>query len=172
MTIESTIQRAGKEIAEGRLWRAKEILSSSVSTYGFSREIFVAYANLLLRMGDDFDAGRYYLLSVDEPDESQKRVMSLFMQRYRNDGWQQLHSRFPHAARIENRDSYPTFLSAHLRSLNAPEILTKKQEIARSVSGLNTWLLTFGCLAAALSIAICTLVGAYTILSWIAGLRQ
>ncbi len=40
MTIAKTIQRAQAELTDGRPWRAKEILASSLAAYGYSREIY------------------------------------------------------------------------------------------------------------------------------------
>lgn len=75
MTIESTIRRARSEIEGGRLWRAKEILASSIPHYGYSIEIYRAYADVLIELGDELKAGGYYLLSVDEPNNRQERAM-------------------------------------------------------------------------------------------------
>lgn len=166
MTVESTIARANAEIVNGRLWRAKEILSSSLSTYGYSPNIYLAYANLLLQAGDDLAAGKYYLLSVDEPDEAQKRAIDLFLTRHQKDDWRQLFSSFPKPAQIQKRDEYPTYLRSHLMSRQAPELLYQAP-LAPSV--WTTWVLPAGCLAAALGTALCALVGAYTLLLWLSG---
>jgi hypothetical protein len=82
MTIESTISRAADEITNGRLWRAKEILGSSVSTYGYSREVFHALAKVLRQMGDELEAGKFLLLAVDKPSASELDAINLFLARY------------------------------------------------------------------------------------------
>ncbi len=69
MTIQSTLEKAEAEATQGRLWRAKEILASSLVNYGYSREIYLALANLFAEMGESLEAGKYYLLSVDEPSK-------------------------------------------------------------------------------------------------------
>jgi hypothetical protein len=167
MTVDSTIQRAKRESASGRLWRAKEILGSSIPEYGYSPDIFMAYADVLLAMGDDLDAGRFYLLSIDQPDSRQERVMRMFLQRHKSESWRQLLSHFPNAARISKRDSYPVFLRNHLSVLDAPEFLTSGNKTVSPPSFADTWLIPLGCIVVAVSAAICTIVGAYTIATWI-----
>lgn len=168
MTVESTIERASTEIATGRQWRAKEILASSLQTYGYSREIYYAYANLLLGLGDDLEAGRFYLLSVDEPDTDQSRVMELFLTRYRNDDWQLLRSRFPKSARVLNLGDYPSVLRRRLQSLGAPELLIPQQIISGQTSKSFSWAIPVGCIAAIIALVTCTVIGAYTIVRWMA----
>ncbi len=166
MTVESTLRRVNAEIAEGRLWRGKEILSSSLSTYGYSREIFFEYAILLMKMGDEFEAGKYFLLSVDDPDSTQERVMTLFLQRFQHDTWQQLLSRFPRSACIDSREGYPMFLRNQLVRLQMPEAFLKEPETAKPV-GRYMRLLPIGCIVVVTAIAICSKVGGYTILKWL-----
>ncbi len=45
MALASTLKRAEDEIENGRLWRAKEILSSSISTYGYEPALFEPMLN-------------------------------------------------------------------------------------------------------------------------------
>lgn len=172
MTVKSTIERANIEIAAGRHWRAKEILASSLQTYGYSREIYYAYANLLLALGDDLEAGRFYLLSVDEPDAAQSRVMELFLARYRNDGWQLLRSRFPTSARALKLGDYPSVLRSCLERLGAPELLIPQQAISNQASKPFSWTLPVGCIVAIVALVTCTIIGAYTIVRWMATALQ
>ena len=168
MTIESTIERANAEIASGRLWRAKEILSSSLSTYGYSREICLAYADVLISLGDKLDAGKFYLLSVDVPTEKQLPAVQLFLKRYQNDNWRQLVSRFPNSVKTIEVGSLPETLANHLLALGAPsESGTKLDADITLASNWSNYFLQLGCLAVILVVGMCTIVGAYTILNWI-----
>ncbi len=167
MTVKSTIERANIEMAAGRHWRAKEILASSLQTYGYSREIFYAYANILLALGDDLEAGRFYLLSVDEPDAAQSRVMELFLTRYRNGGWQLLRSRFPRSARLKKLADYPSVLRSQLERLGAPETMLPEQAIAHHAGKSSSWVIPAGCIIAMAALATCAVIGAYTIARWI-----
>lgn len=52
------------ELAAGRLWRAKEILRGRLSNSDYDCDLFARYADVLHRMGDEDEAGRYYFLSA------------------------------------------------------------------------------------------------------------
>jgi hypothetical protein len=167
MTVEATIQRALSAIEEGRLWRAKEILSSSIPQYGYSTELYRAYADLLFKMGDELQAGRYYLLSIDEPSVAQANAMELFLSRHRKSGWRQMLSQFPPAARLSHRDEYPKVLRERLVLWQAPEILVDPRTFGPQRPGRLARLLPLGCIVASMGIAVCALIGVYTLLSWI-----
>jgi hypothetical protein len=55
--------RADVEIAKGRYWRAKQILSGRIANSHYDAEIFRRYAVVLQAMNDDDEAGRYYFLA-------------------------------------------------------------------------------------------------------------
>ncbi|MBM3967691.1 MAG: hypothetical protein FJ308_21940 [Planctomycetes bacterium] len=168
MTIESTISRAAAEIANGRLWRAKEILGSSISTYGYSREVFRAFANVLLQMGDDLEAGKFLLLAVDKPSASELDAINLFLARYEDQSYSKLLATFPAAARLGNRDDYPEFLRTCLSEYGAPQTLVLR-EMASTNTPNPTYerFLLMGCGLLAFSAIACTIVGALTIVSWL-----
>ena len=50
--------RVDRAIAEGKLWRAKEILEGRLGTPNFDRELLLRYGKVLLAMGDLIVAGR------------------------------------------------------------------------------------------------------------------
>jgi len=49
----SGIDRAAAELANGRAWRAKEILSGRLRNSAYDAELFRLYAKVLNAMGDD-----------------------------------------------------------------------------------------------------------------------
>ena len=51
-------QSVARAIESGQLWRAKEILGGRVGTLPFDAELYEQFGALLLRMGDDVQAGR------------------------------------------------------------------------------------------------------------------
>ena len=167
MSIAKTIQRVEAELCDGRAWRAREILASSLSAYGYSREIYLAYANVLVQLGDHLEAGRFYLLSVDEPDEQQRPLVELFLQRYHQDDWMRLLIRFPKPARLSERSKYPNYLRNHLETLNAPSITDQEQLIPNLAYDRPNCLLPTTCLSVTIVATICAVVGAYTIVGWI-----
>lgn len=167
MTITKTIQRAQAESSDGRLWRAKEILASSLSAYGYSREIYLAYANVLVQLGDHLDAGRFYLLSVDEPDDQQRPLVVLFLKRHQKDDWMRLLRRFPKPAQLSERSKYPAYLRNYLETLNAPTNLYQEQLNATLAYDRPNWLLPMTCFSIAIVATVCAVVGAYTLVGWI-----
>ncbi|MDQ3686198.1 MAG: hypothetical protein M3430_11450 [Acidobacteriota bacterium] len=58
-----TLEKAERELAQGNLWRAKEILQGSVSDAGYNIELFEKYGIVLLKMGDLPEAGKFLFLS-------------------------------------------------------------------------------------------------------------
>ncbi len=149
MTIQSTLEKAEAEATQGRLWRAKEILASSLVNYGYSREIYLALANLFAEMGESLEAGKYYLLSVDEPSKAQKQQIDVFLARHRNADAQQLRSCFPNAAKRCPVAQYPQTLKAHLLALGATESTAEARD-DREKQGYFNSILSIGCVAALL----------------------
>ncbi len=167
MTIAKTIQRAQAELTDGRLWRAKEILASSLAAYGYSREIYLAYANVLVQLGDQLEAGRFFLLSVDNPDDQQRQLVELFLKRYQKDDWMRLLLRFPKPARLSERSKYPNYLRNYLETLQAPSILDQEQLKSTLAYDPPNWLLPTTCLSVTIIAIVCAIVGAYTLVGWI-----
>lgn len=167
MTIESTIVRANKEIQSKRLWRAKEILGSSISTYEYSPELLYAFANVLLLMGDTPEAGKYFLLSVDTPTEAELDAIKIFLSRSENLSYVQLLQKFPPKARLENRDQYPVYLRNHLIETGAPSKIASICHAPKSDVNSNDCLFLVGCGLFALCTVTCALVGLVQIISWL-----
>ena len=167
MTVESTISRADDEVANGRLWRAKEILGSSISNYGYSRDILRALATVLLQMGDDLEAGKFLLLSIDTPTEAEMDAINLFLSRCDDQNYGNLLAKFPARARLENRDDYPERLRNHLAEIGAPQTLFPEESSLNATSNPTyDRLFLIGCSLFAFSALACTIVGVYTIFSW------
>ena len=123
-----------------------------------------------MRMGDDLEAGRFLILSVDSPNEAEMKMISLFVARFGGDDYKQLLGRFPQCCRLKNRDGYPSFLQSHFVDLGAPEKFVVSPD--RSAIARNTVfdrLFPIGCVFIALSILASATVGAIEILSWFWG---
>ena len=169
MTVANTLSRADQEIQRGRLWRAKEILSSSLEQYEYSPEIYRKYAEVLLLMGDDLEAGRFLLLSVDEPNESELAAIRLFVERYKNDGYERLLRRFPRSARLSTVESYPEYFRNYLNQLGAPESLVddKARGGDTIMSRLVNGFVLSGCFVAVMFLGTCLALGLAQIWTWL-----
>ena len=169
MTVDATIRRATKELEGNRVWRAKEILRSSFATYGYSREIFESYADVVRQMGDDLEAGRFYLLSLDHPKTGSEGSINLFLSRFGHENYEQLLSKFPRCSRLPRRDDYPKLLRRHLAELGAPEDLVLC--VAASQQSGSVWssrILLTGCALSTTCILFSIVIGVREITSWFA----
>ena len=114
------IDRAAKEAAAGRLWRAKEILAGSIGSHGYTPERFAAYGRLLARMQDTKEAGKYLFLSglatVDEVP-----AVEVFLASVRGRPRQWIYAQFPGAARRGPLVAYPDRVREELRRLGFPD---------------------------------------------------
>jgi len=86
-------------------------------------ELFRSIADLMLLMGDTLEAGKYYLLSVAEPNKPELTAMECFLFRYRKSGHRNLIGLFPPQSQLVRLNRYPAFLQNHLRQLGAKERL-------------------------------------------------
>src|SRR5437588_10799902 len=74
--------RAVRELDAGRLWRAKEILQGAVGTSGYEPGLYERYGQVLLRMGDNVEAGKYLFLSRVQ-NAGYEGAITLFVNRYK-----------------------------------------------------------------------------------------
>lgn len=106
-------------LGAGQLWRAKEILAGRIGSADFSPELCERFGQLLLRMGDDLQAGKYLFLSgVRQP--GYEFAIRLFLRRYSRAGWQSLLSSFPAAARCAVWADMPQTVKNELREAGVP----------------------------------------------------
>ncbi|GAB5405951.1 MAG: hypothetical protein Aurels2KO_41820 [Aureliella sp.] len=172
VTIDSTIAKAKLEADDGRLWRAREILTSSIPNYGYSKLLMRQLAEISIAMGDDIDAGKYLLLSTDHPDATECTLIATFLSRASGSNYQMLLSRFPKAARLVQREEYPEYLRSLLCDLGAPATLDTLQELPPEPDSRFSWVIPVSCTVVVLTALTCCIVGAYTILAWLGRLSS
>lgn len=68
------------ELAEGRLWRARELLAARIATSDFDPHLFRRYGAVLHAMGDQDEAGRFYMLA-GENSGTEGLLADQFLQR-------------------------------------------------------------------------------------------
>jgi hypothetical protein len=125
--------RAEKEIAGGRLWRAKEILQGSIPNCGYDCDLFENLGSVLLMMGDLPEAGRFLFLSSRAKPEYDEAI-GIFLSRY-GKNWRVLFHSFPQAARLSTLSEYPDFLRKQLSELGFPEVLKRDLVSSPALSG-------------------------------------
>ena len=103
----------------GELWRAREILAGRIGVAPFRPALCEQLGQVLLRMGDDLEAGKYLFLSgVRHPEY--ERAIQLFVRRYSRGGWQSLLGSLPAAARRAAWKDLPQTVTNELRELGVP----------------------------------------------------
>lgn len=70
------LQRVQQEITSGRLWKAKDRLLGLFSTYPTSQEILGLLGEVLYKMGELPDAGRYWYLTEREDALAQEAFLA------------------------------------------------------------------------------------------------
>lgn len=60
---ERLLENVEREIAAGRVWRAREILGSTVSQFITDAVVLERYGTVLEQLGEKVEAGRFYFLS-------------------------------------------------------------------------------------------------------------
>ena len=103
----------------GQLWRAKEILAGRIGSGPFDAATYEEYGTLLLRMGDDLQAGRYLFLCGQRRPEYQAAI-DLFVSRFGRAGWRSLVAAFPAAAKRCSWAALPTRVREELRAAGMP----------------------------------------------------
>ncbi|HEX2860714.1 MAG TPA: hypothetical protein VHN79_03700 [Lacunisphaera sp.] len=115
----STRDRAAREAAAGRLWRAKEILAGALTSQGYSPTGFAAYGRVLARMHDTKEAGKFLFLSgLAETHEAPTVEVFLRSVRGRPNSW--IYSQFPGAARRGELTDFPERVRNDLGTLGFP----------------------------------------------------
>lgn len=146
----SFLEKAERELNDGNLWRAKEILQGSIPSAGYDVELFEKLGIVLWRMGDLPEAGKFLFLSgVRKPEYDE--AIGIFRQRYGKKPHNFLQT-LPHTARLSRISEYPEIVAAKLRELNFPEVLkTESGELV--IPPEDDKFFSIGCIIAVLMIA-------------------
>ena len=116
-------KNADKEIAEGNLWRAKEILQGSIANAGYDCDLFERLGAVLLLMGDLPEAGRFLFLS-DRKKPEYEQAIQIFLKKY-GKNWRVLLRTFPRVARLSKLSDYPEGVRSQLAQFGVPDVLKK-----------------------------------------------
>jgi hypothetical protein len=98
--------RIDNEVAAGRLWRAKEIVRGTIGNTWPDSAVVERYGQILLRIGDDVEAGKYLWLSGVRRAEYE-HAMELFLRRHARHGREILLGQIPRSFRRIPFDQLP-----------------------------------------------------------------
>src|SRR5215204_5089986 len=131
------LARVEKAVAEGKLWRAKEILQGNIAAAPFDPALYERYGTVLLAMGDLVEAGKYlFLAGTNEPEYLDAK--ELYLSRYAKNGWQHLYGTFPSRAKSLDLGEYPEPVAVELRRLAFPEQARTKFKAAQAATKRKT----------------------------------
>jgi tetratricopeptide (TPR) repeat protein len=165
------VARAGKALAEGKLWKAKEILQGNVAATKFDPALYEQYGLVLLEMGDLVEAGKYLFLAGKSKPEHIKAI-DLYLSRHARHGWQNIYGTFPARAKLLDLSEYPESVAHELRRLGYPEEERRKLNEARVVTRPKTLkdrLLDALAVTLGLFILLCFLVGVGVVIKTVIG---
>ena len=137
--------RVADELAMGRAWRAKELLRGHIGSDAYDVELYQAYADLLARLGELPEAGKYYLLAGALGPEH-KEAVELFLARYRKCQPVEVYRAFPSMARLRRLEEYPDAVRGRLVEWGVPEQLPCPRRYEADAVAARRTSHEFGCL--------------------------
>ena len=160
------LNRIRQHLNEGNLWRAKEILQSNIRSHAFNPQLYEAYGQVLLMMGDTIEAGKYLFLS-GETQSTYKPAIDLYLYRHAKKDWKSQYGTFPHQAKLAQLMDYPVQVQDVLRGIGCSDRIEREIAQASYASPVVTWrrkaVVLIG-LAVVVLILICALAGAGVII--------
>ena len=115
---ETLYDRVDEAIAQGEVWRAKEILRGNIRLRGYDADLFERYGRLLLEIGEMSEAGKYLFLSGRRSPEYEQAI-SVYLERHMPNP-EQMYFSFPRVARPDDFDEYPEEVRKTLESIDFP----------------------------------------------------
>jgi hypothetical protein len=165
------LERVENAICKDEVWRAKEILRGNIGNRGFSPRLYERYGELLLKLGERYEAGKYLFLSGERNQEYEEAI-SLFLNRHSNVPSNDIVRQFPRGARLEDVSHYPEPLRSDLHTLGVRGRLPVSCAGPRKRGGKIPMLAKLGCFVALLALAVVvglSLIGLGVVLTWIFG---
>ncbi len=108
------IEAVDRELAAGRVWRAKEILQGRLRSAGYDPVLYERYGFVLFQLGDMAEAGKYLFLSGSRKPEY-KESIDIYIHRH-GKSLRSLRDTFPACVRRMGVASYPENVLADLQA--------------------------------------------------------
>ena len=166
-TTAQLIDRVQAEIAADRLWRAKEILRGNIASGRVEPEVLEQYGQLLERMGESVEAGKYLFLSgIRTPRYA--RAIELFRQRNAKRRGGDLLAQLPSAIRCRPFELLPPTVQRELREWGIePHSFGSGERATPSRSPSHGRLATAGWFATLAVLLVALALGLRSIASWV-----
>lgn len=154
------LDNAQRELDNGNLWRAKEILQGAVgSERTYDVELFEMMGAVLLRMSDLLEAGKYLFLSGIRRPEYLESI-EIFLSRHRRKHPRDFIAHLPRSARLRTLSDYPDDVARVLREMGFPENLKHQETKTYLPQTRKDTLLWITCGTIALVILLLLILGA------------
>ena len=111
--------RIEEEIANNRIWRAKELLQSYIGSSPYDEILYLEYAKILYTLGDHVESGKYFLLTSNQ-EPAHQEVIELFLSRHNSETF---FFQFPRQFKKVNPQNYPK----NLKNIMEGDSSLKKQ---------------------------------------------
>lgn len=165
-TTAQLIDRVQAEIAADRLWRAKEILRGNIASGRIEPEVLEQYGQLLERMGESVEAGKYLFLSgIRTPRYA--RAIELFRQRNAKRRGADLLGQLPSAVRCRPFELLPPTVQRELREWGIEPHSFASGERATPSRSSHGRLATAGWFATLAVLLVALALGLRSIASWV-----
>lgn len=163
------IDTVDRELAAGRIWRAKEILQGRLRSAGYDAALYERYGFVLFQLGYMVEAGKYLFLSgVRKPEY--REPIGIYIERH-GKSLNSLRDTFPACVRRTGIPSYPENVLDDLQAAGFSLADFKRATRKESPSGSLGWDGLFGIAIAAVFCLL--LVGfvtqAFRGLAWLLG---
>jgi hypothetical protein len=125
-------EKVDAAIAQGKLWRAKEILQGQIASFPYDSVLYEKYGAVLQMMRDLIESGKFLFLSgvrIPEYDEP----IQIFLSRHGRTGWKSLKGSLPSPVRYLPLERFPTALQKDLQDLDHYEPLLPKPTHRKSI---------------------------------------
>ena len=122
-----TLDKARRELEQGNLWRAKEILQGAIRNENYDGQLYEMMGTVLLRMGDLPEAGRFLFLSGLRRPEYLEAI-EMFLSRHRPKKPEEFFHVLPRRARLKTVSEYPAEVAQVLREIGFHEIVKDEEE--------------------------------------------
>ena len=140
-------EKLAAALAANELWRAKEILRGRIGNQPYSPELYEQYGNLLLRMHDTMQAGKYLFLSgVRKPEYSD--AIALFLQRHSRRGARAVLDSFPNRVRGMALSDLPDAVQREIVALGVDETraeVSLQRAAVHPATNIAGWTMLTGC---------------------------
>jgi hypothetical protein len=166
------VDRVDQAIESGELWKAKEILRGRIGTQPYNPDLYLQYGELLLKLQDRLEAGKYLFLSGARDDRFAAAI-SLFVGRHSRSGWQSLVAQFPAQVRKAPLLQLPIAVQDHLRALGIKALPQETRPLAElrhpKPGRLRDTLEFIGCAAVLLVLVGIFVIGVVTVIRYFFG---